>query len=86
MQQKLSHCRDEFSLLAGTFRLAVWVVIQASRLSHRTGILACSGRAGWEACATFPAGSRSYFVAKKSLRFARMTVCDGSACLVSTCG
>ena len=43
MQQKLSHCRDEFSLLAGTFRLAVWVVIQASRLSRRTGILACFG-------------------------------------------
>ena len=35
--------RDEFSLLAGTFRLAVWVVTQASCLSRRTGILACSG-------------------------------------------
>ena len=43
MQQKLSHCRHEFSLLAGTFRLAVWVVTQASRLSRRTGILACFG-------------------------------------------
>ena len=43
MQQKLSHCRDEFSLLAGMFRLAVWAVIQASRLSRRTGILACFG-------------------------------------------
>jgi hypothetical protein len=28
-----------------------------------------SGPAGWEACATFPAGSRSYFVVKKSRRF-----------------
>jgi len=26
MQQKLSHCRDECSLRAGTFRLAVWAV------------------------------------------------------------
>jgi hypothetical protein len=30
MHQKLLYCRDEFSLLAGTFRLAVWVVIQAT--------------------------------------------------------
>ena len=43
MQQKLSYCRDEFSLLAGRFRLAVWPVTQASRLSRRTGILACFG-------------------------------------------
>ena len=43
MQQQLSHCRDEFSLLAGTFRLAAWVVMQASRLSRRTGIPACTG-------------------------------------------
>jgi hypothetical protein len=43
MQQQLSHCRDEFSLPAGTFRLAVWIVIQASRLSRRTGNLACFG-------------------------------------------
>ena len=32
MQQKLSHCRDGFSLLAGTFRLAAWRCKQASRL------------------------------------------------------
>ena len=43
MHQKLLYCRDEFSLLAGTFRLAVWVVTQASCLSRRTGILACFG-------------------------------------------
>jgi len=43
MQQKLSHCRDECSLRAGTFRLAVWAVTQASCLSRRTGILACFG-------------------------------------------
>jgi len=71
MHQKLLYCRDEFSLLAGMFRLALWAVIQAScppqdgfagaNLSRRTGILACSGRAGWEAGATIPAGSRSYF-------------------------
>ena len=41
--QKVSHCREGFSLLAGTFRLAVWFVIQASRLSRRTGIPACFG-------------------------------------------
>ena len=61
MQQKFSHVRDGFSLFARMFRLALWAVIQASCLSRRTGILACSGRAGWEVCATFPAGSRSYF-------------------------
>ena len=43
MQQKLSHCRDEFSLLAGTFRLALSAVIQVFRLSRRTGIPACFG-------------------------------------------
>ena len=43
MQQQLSHCRDGFSLLGRMFRLAAWVVIQASRLSRRTGILACFG-------------------------------------------
>jgi len=43
MQQQLSHCRDEFSLLAGTFRLALWAVTQASCLSRRTGILPCFG-------------------------------------------
>ena len=69
MQEKLSHCRDECSLLTGAFRLALSAVTQASRLSRRTGILACSGRAGWEACATIPVGSRSYLVAKKSRRF-----------------
>jgi hypothetical protein len=41
MHQKLLYCRDEFSLLAGTVRLAVRVVTQASCLSGRTGILAC---------------------------------------------
>ena len=41
MQQKLSHCRDEFSLLARTFRLELWIVTFASRLSRRTGTLAC---------------------------------------------
>jgi hypothetical protein len=39
MQHKLSHCRDEFLLCARTFRLAVWIVMQASRISRRTGIL-----------------------------------------------
>jgi hypothetical protein len=57
MQQQLSHCRDGFSLLGRMFRLAAWVVIQASRLSRRTGILACFGtrrlgslhdNSGWE--------------------------------------
>jgi hypothetical protein len=32
MQQKFSHIRDGFSLLARVFRLARWAVIQASRL------------------------------------------------------
>jgi hypothetical protein len=32
MQQKFSHIRDGFSLLARVFRLALWAVIQASRL------------------------------------------------------
>jgi len=41
MHQNLLCCRDKFSLLAGTFRLAGWIVTQASRLSGRTGILAC---------------------------------------------
>ena len=41
MQQKFSHCRDGVSLLARTFRLALWAVIQASCLSRQTGILAC---------------------------------------------
>jgi hypothetical protein len=41
MQQKLSHVRDGFSLLARMFRLALWAVTEASRLSGRTGILAC---------------------------------------------
>jgi hypothetical protein len=57
MHQKLLYCRDAFSLLAGTFRLAVWVVTQASCLSGRTGILACfrtrrlgslHGNSGWK--------------------------------------
>ncbi len=43
MQQKLSECRDEFSLFAGTFPFAFWIVIQASCLSRRTGSLACFG-------------------------------------------
>jgi hypothetical protein len=43
MQPKLSHRPDEFLLRARTFRLAVWVVTQASRLFPRTGILACFG-------------------------------------------
>jgi hypothetical protein len=43
MQQQLSHCRDEFSSRAGTFRLAARIVIQASRLSRRTGIFVCFG-------------------------------------------
>jgi hypothetical protein len=38
-------------------------------LGRNTGIAPVSGRAGWEACATIPAGSRSYFVVKKSRRF-----------------
>ena len=43
MQQQLSHCRDEYALRGGTFRLVAWGVIQASRLSRRTGIPACTG-------------------------------------------
>ena len=43
MQQQLSHCRDEYALRAGTFRLAAWVVIQASRLSRRANIFVCFG-------------------------------------------
>ena len=43
MQQQLSHCRDGFSLLGRMFRLAAWVVIQASRLSRRANILVCFG-------------------------------------------
>ena len=69
MQQKLSHCRDEYSLLARD--------VSPRRLGCNTGIApfssskhpCCSGRAGWEACTTIPAGSRSYFVVKKSRRF-----------------
>ena len=41
MQEELSYCRDELWLLPGRFRLAVWVVTQASCLFHRTGILTC---------------------------------------------
>jgi hypothetical protein len=43
MQQQLSHCRDGFSLLGRMFRLAAWVVIQASRLSRRANIFVCFG-------------------------------------------
>ena len=41
MQQTLSHVVHEFSLLARIVSPAVWIVTQASRLSRRTGILAC---------------------------------------------
>jgi hypothetical protein len=41
MEKKFSNARDELSLRARMFRLGLWAVIQAFRLSPRTGIFVC---------------------------------------------
>ena len=58
-----SRCvRERFAEPSGLeYRHRACLVEQAS--------LPVSGRAGWEACTTIPAGSRSYFVVKRRRRF-----------------
>ena len=68
MQQKLSHFVTSSRCSRDVSPRAL-AVIQASRLSRRTGILACFGTNRLRSLHDIPAGSRSYFVVKKSRRF-----------------